>query len=91
MSMSVTLDSAGRVLLPKTVRDQLHLQAGDTLALEHQDDQVILKAVRPAAPLRKEHGVWVFRGTRKLSADTTGKVLQEQREERDRVHRFRRP
>jgi AbrB family looped-hinge helix DNA binding protein len=31
MNSKVTLDQAGRVVLPKKVRDELHLSPGDTL------------------------------------------------------------
>jgi hypothetical protein len=37
-----------------------------------------------SSPLRKEQGVWVFRGGKKLSAAATDKVLRDMRETRDR-------
>jgi AbrB family looped-hinge helix DNA binding protein len=84
MSGTVTVDKAGRVVLPKALRDQLHLEAGDTLEVESEGDRVTLRPVRSASPLRKEHGVWVFRGGRKISAATTDGVLRNVRETRDR-------
>ncbi|MDQ2950530.1 MAG: AbrB/MazE/SpoVT family DNA-binding domain-containing protein [Acidobacteriota bacterium] len=83
MNTTVTLDKAGRVVLPKTLRDELHLEAGDTLELESEGENVTLRPVRSASPLRKEHGVWVFRGSTQLSAEMTNKVLQKLRAERD--------
>jgi AbrB family looped-hinge helix DNA binding protein len=87
MSTTVTLDKAGRVVIPKTLRDELRLEAGDTLQLESEGEQVTLRPVRSATPLRKEHGVWVFRTGKKLSASVTGKVLQESRARHDRENR----
>src|SRR5579875_607831 len=40
MSSKIALDKAGRVVLPKTLRDELHLVAGDTLGLKVEGDQV---------------------------------------------------
>ena len=61
-NMNVTLDKAGRVVLPKRLRQQLHLLPGDTLELESEGERVTLRPVRPQALLRKEHGVWVYQG-----------------------------
>jgi AbrB family looped-hinge helix DNA binding protein len=79
---TVTLDKAGRVVLPKRLRDELHLAPGDTLELELEleGDRVTLRPIRSASPLRKEQGVWVFRGGGHVSAAATDKVLREARE-----------
>lgn len=82
MSTTVTLDKAGRVVIPKTLRDQLHLDSGDTLEIETEGERVTLRPLRVSTPLRKEHGVRVFRSGRKLTAAETDKVLRETRERR---------
>lgn len=87
MNSTVTLDKAGRVVIPKTLRDELHLEPGDSLALESQGESVTLRPLRSASPLRKERGVWVFHGARKLSAAVTDKVLRDIRAQRDRDSR----
>jgi AbrB family looped-hinge helix DNA binding protein len=84
MNMRVTLDKAGRVVIPKTLRDELQLEPGDTLALESHGDSVTLRPVRSASAPRKEHGIWVFRSSRKLSAAETDQALEELRHKRDR-------
>jgi len=84
MNAIVTLDSAGRVVIPKTLRDTLRLQPGDTLSLDSDGEQVTLRPVRAESPMRKEHGVWVFRGGRAVSAAETDEVLAELREKRGR-------
>jgi AbrB family looped-hinge helix DNA binding protein len=82
MIARITIDKAGRVVLPKSLRDELQLQAGDELELESEAQQVTLRPVRQAAPLRKERGVWVFHGSTKLSAAHAEQLVHESRERR---------
>ena len=93
MKTTVTLDKAGRIVIPRTLRDELRLEPGDTLELESEGERVTLRPVHSVMPLRKERGVWVFRTGRKLSAAAIGKVIRDTREKRDRrnhVKYFRR-
>ena len=82
MSSKVTLDRAGRVVLPKTVRDEMHLSPGDTLDLTVKGDEVTLRPRRGATPLQKERGVWVFRTGKPLTADDTAATLRNIRAQR---------
>ena len=91
MNTTVTLDNAGRVVIPKSLRDELQLEPGDTLELESEGESMTLRPVRSLSPLRKEHGVWVFRGNKRLPATATDEVLQDLRHERDRNNRGSRP
>jgi AbrB family looped-hinge helix DNA binding protein len=79
----LTIDKAGRVVIPKHLRDQLRLEPGDALELEAAGEEITLRPVRGTAPLRKEHGVWVFHSGESLSASATDAMLREIREERD--------
>jgi AbrB family looped-hinge helix DNA binding protein len=83
MNTKVTLDKAGRVVIPKRLRDALRLAPGDTLSLESNGNEVTLRPVRSAAALRRERGIWVFRGGAKLTAAETDRALQESRLDRD--------
>ena len=87
MTTKVTLDKAGRVVLPKPLRDELELAAGDTLELESRGEQITMRPVRGGTPLLKERGIWVYRTGRPLTAATTDQTLREVREERDRGNR----
>jgi AbrB family looped-hinge helix DNA binding protein len=73
---AISLDKAGRVVLPKELRDRLRLEAGDELLVEEADQQIVLRPVRTQATLKKERGVWVYQGgndTKRLTES-----LQEQ-------------
>ena len=62
MTAKITLDKAGRIVLPKPVRQAMHLGPGDTLQLESEGERITLRPVRPKAMLQKEYGVWVYQG-----------------------------
>jgi AbrB family looped-hinge helix DNA binding protein len=62
MKAKLTLDQAGRLMIPKALRQELHLGPSDVLELESEGDQITLRPLRPEVPLKKEHGVWVFQG-----------------------------
>jgi AbrB family looped-hinge helix DNA binding protein len=83
MNTRLTIDSAGRVVLPKPLRDELDLEPGDTLDLESAGEKITLRPVRASAPLTKEQGVWVFRTGQPLSAAVTEDMVRQVREERD--------
>jgi AbrB family looped-hinge helix DNA binding protein len=72
--MQLTIDHARRVVFPKSLRDGLHLQGGETLELEQQGDA--LRLVRPKAAMRKKKlpGTMIYDSlllacARKISAD----------------------
>ena len=87
MSTRLTIDGAGRVVLPKPVRDKLDLGPGDCLELENTGETITLRPLRTVAPLNKEQGVWVFRTGQPLAATVTEAVLQQVRNDRDK-HNF---
>lgn len=76
MTTKFRIDKSGRVVLPKSLRDELGLAAGDTLEIESRGGQIILRRERGGPSLRKEHGVWVYRTGRRLTAATTDRTLR---------------
>ncbi len=83
MNIRLTIDKAGRVVLPKALREELHLEAGDALEMESAGEQISLRPVRGTGLLTKEHGVWVIHTGQPLSASATDEMLQQIRKERD--------
>ncbi len=84
MNARLTIDVAGRVVIPKPLRDALELSPGDSLELESAGERITLRPIRMAAPLVKEKGVWVFRTGQPLAASVVDDVLSQVREDRDR-------
>ncbi len=84
MNSQITIDGAGRLVLPKAVREELGLCPGDTLDLAVKGDEVTLRPRRSARPLQKERGVWVLRTGQPLTADETRGALRQIREQRHR-------
>ena len=83
MNTRLTIDKAGRIVLPKPLRKELHLEPGDALEMDSAGEQITLRPVRGTGPLTKEHGVWVFYTGQPLPASATDEMLRQIREERD--------
>jgi len=83
MNARLIIDKAGRVVIPKPLREELHLEPGDALEMEHMGEEITLRPVRGTSPLRKEHGVWVFYTGQALHASATDDMLDQIRLERD--------
>ena len=82
MTAKLTLDQAGRVLIPKSLRQELHLGPGDTLQLENEGDEIRLRPLRPKTLLKKEHGGWVYQGEPSTASITD--LIDRNRESRIR-------
>ena len=85
MTTTLTVDKAGRVVLPKAVRDELQLTAGDSLELESSEDRIVLRPLRGTAGLEKKQGIWVLRMGRPISAEVVNRTLGQIRHEREQA------
>ncbi len=81
MTNKVSIDKAGRIVLPKPVRDRLRIDAGDTLNLESDGDKITLSPVRQEAHFKKEFGIWVYQGEG-VKNDSIPDLIDKHREER---------
>jgi len=84
MTAKLTLDKAGRVVIPKKLRDEFHMSAGDAFELKSTADEIVLKPMRGEARMFKKRGMWVLHTGKPLSAGEVDSVIQTIREERDR-------
>src|SRR5215469_3272528 len=83
MSTRLVIDKAGRVVIPKPLRESLRLEPGDSLEMESVGEKITLRPVRGTGPLIKEQGVWVFHAGPLLPASATDEILDQIRDERD--------
>ena len=61
--LKVPMDAAGRVVIPKPVRDLLHLEAGTTLCIDVQNDTIMLRAeTEGMGCLTRRNGILVIGG-----------------------------
>lgn len=81
---TTTIDAAGRVHIPKAIRDRLRIAPGDTRALDFDGERIILRLNLAGSALHKELGVWVFRSGQRISVDETDRALENARSERER-------
>lgn len=80
MNAITTIDKAGRLVVPKQMRDSLHLRAGELLEIEQHDDQIILRPHRRGAGLVKKDGMWLITGG--TEGVSTVDLIDRHREER---------
>jgi AbrB family looped-hinge helix DNA binding protein len=81
MRAKVAIDKAGRLVLPKQLRDELRLAPGDILELLREGDKITLSPAHPRSTLQKEHGVWVYRSGRPADVPIA-ELIDEDRENR---------
>ncbi len=77
--MTLKIDKAGRVILPKPVRDRLGLHEGSDLEMVETPEGVMLKPVEARPSMVKKQGLWVHTGKVPPGFD----VLQAIRDDRE--------
>ncbi len=83
MNGKVTLDQAGRLVLPKPVREALRVGPGDSFEITTEEDRVTLTPVRTYPGLHKERGIWVYRSGKPSKASIPD-LIEESRRARSR-------
>lgn len=56
MGTTITIDKAGRIVVPRKIRDELHLVAGTALRIERSGDRLTLTPASYEAELRIVNG-----------------------------------
>ncbi len=81
--MEVTIDSAGRIVVPKPVRERLGLRKDSKLELKETEEGLILKPIEKDPLWKRENGRLVFYG-RPVGKVDWDRVVDDMREERIR-------
>lgn len=83
MNATLNIDKAGRIVLPKPVRDELQLSPGDALELEVSEDRIVLRPARVKPRMYKKHGIWVLHTGTPMPASLVKDTLRKIRQERE--------
>ena len=79
---TTTIDKAGRVVVPKVLRDALHLKAGDELEIAQEGESLVLRQPRPKGVMKRKNGIWVYdAGEGVLTNEMVNEALEEGRRE----------
>lgn len=79
MKRILSVDRAGRVVLPKQLREQFNLHPGSQLEIALGPDHVQLKPTETAMMLRRKSKLWVHHGRAQTSLDRAVTNLREER------------
>ena len=80
MVVTLKIDSAGRIVVPKPIRDRLGLHAGTDIEVTETADGIVLKPAIDQPAMKKVNGLWVHLG-RTGSQFDWDRFVQDEREE----------
>lgn len=75
--MTITIDRAGRVVIPKSIRDRLHLGTGAELEVAVSGEEITLRAPSAETKLMEKRGVLVFGGDSDSEIDIADFINEE--------------
>jgi AbrB family looped-hinge helix DNA binding protein len=77
----IQIDGAGRVVLPKPLRDQFHLAPGDKLRLSVEGNGFRLEPAGAGGKLTRKGGVLVFTGesAEPITTDMVNEIIERER------------
>ena len=81
--MTLRIDKAGRVILPKSLRDRLGLREGSDLEIIETTEGVMLKPTQLGPSMVKKQGLWVHTGKLAPGFDIV-QAIRDDREDRIR-------
>jgi AbrB family looped-hinge helix DNA binding protein len=85
MNATAEIDKAGRLVVPKKLRDSLHLVPGTRVTLRQEGCSIVIEPEAGASGLTIENGIPVFRLGRPLPPDHVNWVEQSREEWADEL------
>ncbi len=79
--MKITIDKAGRIVIPKSIRERYHLQPGTELQIESEADGISLKICDTEPSIIRKKGIFVHHGSEIVTLDTAD-FINRQRDSR---------
>ena len=80
-TMPLKIDKAGRIVVPKSLRERLGFRPDTELEAIEQPGGVLLKRAKQRPPMVKVDGLWVHQGSAEPGANWE-RILEDVREER---------
>jgi AbrB family looped-hinge helix DNA binding protein len=80
-TVELKIDKAGRIVVPKRLRERLGFKPDTDLEAREQPDGVLIRRVKPRPAMIKVDGLWVHHGKPEPGADWEG-IVDSVREER---------
>jgi AbrB family looped-hinge helix DNA binding protein len=77
MDAIVEIDKAGRIVVPKKLRDALHLVPGTRLRIERSGDRMVFEHASPEPQLILKDGMWVVSGSQKITVDDVNELIRQ--------------
>ena len=81
--MTITIDRAGRIVVPKSLRERFNLVAGTELEIEASGECLQLRKVGAEPALVRKKGILVHRGGARVDLDVAA-FIRAERESRSR-------
>lgn len=80
--MNTTIDRAGRIVIPKPIRDMARLRPGSTLEVVYRDGRIEIEPKAPKTRLVREGSVLVLTspGAPKMSLEEVNEWVRKSRE-----------
>ena len=85
MNAKAEIDKAGRLVVPKKMRDALHLIPGTRLTLVKKGDAIVLTSEASPRGLFMKNGLLVYGLGRPVSPDSIGWLKADREERTDKV------
>jgi AbrB family looped-hinge helix DNA binding protein len=79
--MELRIDKAGRIVVPKPLRERLGFKPGTELEAIERPEGVLLKRIEQRPSMVKVDGLWVHQGSAEPGANWD-RILEDVREER---------
>ena len=85
MIATAEIDKAGRIVVPKKLRDALHLVPGTRLRIERSGDRLVFEPAFSEPQLIMKDGMWVVSGSPAADIDIPDLIRQGYAEREERI------